>query len=64
MFGRKKQELGIAAFGFKYMGLSPSGHKIELVSGIGVNAAAGVAEVATPPIFDMQGSSCVDDPPF
>ena len=28
---------------------------------IGVNAA-GVAWVATPPIFDLQGSSCVDDP--
>jgi len=27
---------------------------------IGVNAA-GVAGVATPPIFDLQGSSCVDD---
>jgi len=33
------------------------------ISGIGVNAA-GVAGVATPPpIFDLQGSSCVDDLP-
>ena len=30
---------------------------------IDVNAA-GVAGVATPPIFDLQGSSCVDDPPI
>jgi len=32
-------------------------------AGIGVNAAW-VAGVATPPIFDLQGSSCVDDPPI
>jgi len=30
---------------------------------IGVNAA-GVAGVATPPIFDLQGSSSVDDPQY
>ena len=30
---------------------------------MGVNAA-GVAGVATPPIFDLQGSSCVDDPQY
>ena len=33
------------------------------VTDIGVNAA-GVAVVATPQIFDLQGSSCVDDAPI
>jgi len=31
--------------------------------GTGVNGA-GVVGVATPPIFDLQGSSCVDDPQY
>ena len=34
----------------------------DLVLAISVNAA-GVAGVATP-IFDLQGSSCVDDPQY
>ena len=45
----------------KYFGLeSPLRTGIYQV-GIGVNAA-GVAGVATPLIFDLHGSSCVDDP--
>ena len=63
MFGRKKQKLGIAAFGFKYMGLSPSGHEIELVSGIGVNAT-GVAEVATPQYLTCRGRPVLTTPHF
>jgi len=40
----------------------PHSHVAKATAIIGVNAA-GVAGVATPPIFDLQGSSCVDDPP-
>ena len=42
--------------------LSPMTHLSASVTFIVVNAA-GVAGVATPPIFDLQGSSCVDDLP-